>query len=80
MIAVADAYARCEEITRAEAKNFSYGIRLLPEPKRNAMSAQMIRELTEVAAEIAGDDAIRAVILAADERLSASTAIRIYVG
>lgn len=39
MIAVADAYARCEEITRAEAKNFSYGIRLLPEPKRNAMSA-----------------------------------------
>lgn len=39
MIAVADAYARCDEITRAEAKNFSYGIRLLPEPKRNAMSA-----------------------------------------
>lgn len=34
--------------------------------KRNAMSAVMIRELTEAAAEIADDDAIRAVILAAD--------------
>jgi phytoene synthase len=34
-----EAYARCEEITRAEARNFSYGIRLLPVPKRRAMSA-----------------------------------------
>ena len=34
-----DAYARCEEITRTEAKNFAYGIRLLPPPKRSAMSA-----------------------------------------
>jgi phytoene synthase len=33
------AYARCEEITRAEAKNFSYGIRLLRPPERRAMSA-----------------------------------------
>ena len=33
------AYARCEEITRAQAKNFAYGIRLLPTPKRQAMSA-----------------------------------------
>ncbi len=33
------AYVRCEEITRAEARNFSYGIKLLPEPKRQAMSA-----------------------------------------
>jgi phytoene synthase len=33
------AYDRCEEITRAEARNFSYGIRLLPAPKRRAMSA-----------------------------------------
>ncbi|HWD25040.1 MAG TPA: squalene/phytoene synthase family protein, partial [Acidimicrobiales bacterium] len=36
---LAAAYARCEEITKAEAKNFSYGIRLLPEEKRHAMSA-----------------------------------------
>jgi phytoene synthase len=33
------AYDRCEEITRAEAKNFAYGIRLLPTDKRQAMSA-----------------------------------------
>ena len=39
MIALDSAYARCEEITRSEAKNFSYGIRLLPEQKRRAMSA-----------------------------------------
>jgi phytoene synthase len=36
---VADAYARCEEITRREARNFSYGIRLLPDDKKRAMSA-----------------------------------------
>jgi 15-cis-phytoene synthase len=30
---------RCEEITRREAANFYYGIRLLPQPKRYAISA-----------------------------------------
>ncbi|HET7305165.1 MAG TPA: presqualene diphosphate synthase HpnD [Segeticoccus sp.] len=34
-----DAYARCEQITRTEARNFSYGIRLLPPVKRRALSA-----------------------------------------
>jgi phytoene synthase len=34
-----DAYDACEEITRSQARNFSYGIRLLPTPKRRAMSA-----------------------------------------
>ncbi|HXV92204.1 MAG TPA: presqualene diphosphate synthase HpnD [Pseudonocardia sp.] len=33
------AYAECERITRTEARNFSYGIRLLPPPKRRALSA-----------------------------------------
>jgi phytoene synthase len=33
------AYRRCEQITRTEAKNFSYGIRLLPPEKRQALSA-----------------------------------------
>ena len=33
------AYRRCEEITREEAANFFYGIRLLPRSKRQAMSA-----------------------------------------
>ncbi|OFV82949.1 MAG: hypothetical protein A2W26_10545 [Acidobacteria bacterium RBG_16_64_8] len=33
------AYARCEEITRLQAKNFAYGIRLLSRPKRRSLSA-----------------------------------------
>jgi 15-cis-phytoene synthase len=33
------AYGVCEEITRREAANFYYGIRLLPRDKRQAMSA-----------------------------------------
>ncbi len=39
MSTVADSYQACEQITRTEAKNFSYGIRLLPGPKRRALSA-----------------------------------------
>ncbi len=38
-ISTADAYARCEAITRAEAANFYYGIRLLRGDRRRAMSA-----------------------------------------
>uniref|UniRef100_UPI003671DAEF phytoene/squalene synthase family protein n=1 Tax=Aciditerrimonas ferrireducens TaxID=667306 RepID=UPI003671DAEF len=33
------AFARCEAITRREAKNFAFGIRLLPPEKRRALSA-----------------------------------------
>lgn len=36
---IEQAYTRCEEITAAEARNFSYGIKLLPLRKRQAMSA-----------------------------------------
>lgn len=36
---LADAYAACEQITRREARNFSYGIRLLRAPQRRALSA-----------------------------------------
>lgn len=36
---VAEAYERCEQITGEQARNFSYGIRLLPPPKRAALSA-----------------------------------------
>jgi phytoene synthase len=35
----AAAYAECERIVGTEARNFSYGIRLLPRPKRQALSA-----------------------------------------
>jgi 15-cis-phytoene synthase len=33
------AYRHCEQVTRSQARNFSYGIRLLPTPKRRALSA-----------------------------------------
>ena len=33
------AYEACEQITRTEARNFNYGIKLLPPPKRRAMCA-----------------------------------------
>jgi len=36
---VAAAYRRCEAITRQQAKNFAYGIALLPGAKRRALSA-----------------------------------------
>ncbi len=39
MIPLSVAYDRCEEITRHEAKNFAYGIRLLPPDRRRAMAA-----------------------------------------
>ena len=34
-----DAYERCEQITTEQARNFSYGIKLLPAPKRRSLSA-----------------------------------------
>jgi phytoene synthase len=37
--AVRAAYERCEQITGSQAKNFSYGIKLLPAAKRQALSA-----------------------------------------
>lgn len=44
------AYDYCEEVTRTEAKNFSYGIRILPAPKRRAMSAlyAMARRIDDI--------------------------------
>lgn len=36
---LAAAYEHCETLTRREARNFSYGIRLLPADKRGALSA-----------------------------------------
>jgi len=44
------AYRQCEEITSTQAKNFSYGIKLLPESKRRAMSAlyAMARRIDDI--------------------------------
>jgi len=62
------AYARCEEITRTEAKNFSYGIRLLRPPERRAMSAlyALARRIDDI-----GDGD-----LPAPEKLAALDAVR----
>lgn len=38
-LTVEEAYAECARITKSEAKNFAYGIALLPQEKRRAMSA-----------------------------------------
>ena len=50
MIDAEAAYRRCEEITWTEARNFAYGIRLLPAPKRRAMAAlyAMARRIDDV--------------------------------
>ena len=52
--AVALAYKHCEQITRSRARNFYYGIRLLPPSKRAAMCAlyAMARRIDDI-----GDDA-----------------------
>ena len=34
-----EAYQECERITWTQARNFAYGIRLLPPPKRRALAA-----------------------------------------
>jgi phytoene synthase len=48
---VRDAYEVCAAITRTEAGNFSYGIRLLPPRKRNALSAvyALARRIDDIA-------------------------------
>jgi phytoene synthase len=46
----ASAIRYCEDVTRARARNFWYGIRLLPEPKRQALAAiyAMARRIDDV--------------------------------
>jgi phytoene synthase len=65
---VTEAYARCADITRREARNFAFGIRLLPERKRAAMAAiyAYARRVDDVSDE-AG---------AHDQKLAALAAIR----
>lgn len=38
-VRIEDAYRHCERVTWLQARNFAYGIRLLPPPKRRALSA-----------------------------------------
>ncbi|MED7928409.1 squalene/phytoene synthase family protein [Nonomuraea sp. LP-02] len=45
------AYRHCEQIMRSQARNFSYGLRLLPVPKRRALSAvyALARRIDDIA-------------------------------
>jgi phytoene synthase len=47
---VTQAYRECERITREQARNFAWGIRLLPRPKRTALSAvyAMARRIDDI--------------------------------
>lgn len=49
-LTVAEAYRECERITCEQARNFSWGIRLLPPPKRAALSAvyAMARRIDDI--------------------------------
>jgi 15-cis-phytoene synthase len=50
-VTVSEAYAEVERITRARARNFAYGIMLLPKPKRQAIAAiyAFARQVDDVA-------------------------------
>src|ERR671930_21323 len=48
------AYRHCENVVRTRARNFAYGIRLLPPPKRRARRAgDGVAQLTETRDELA---------------------------
>jgi phytoene synthase len=64
-----DGYRYCEQVVRSRARNFSYGIRLLPPPKRRALSA--VYALARRIDDFGDDDA-----MPADKRLAALVATR----
>lgn len=60
---LAEAYARCEQITRTEARNFYYGIRLLPPDKRAVLCAvyALARRMDDIGdGELADPDKVAA--------------------
>ena len=62
MSEVAAAYAACERITREQARNFSWGIRLLPTGKRHALSAvyAMARRIDDIGdGDLPADEKLR---------------------
>ena len=80
---VSAAYRRCETITRREAKNFAYGIALLPGDKRRALSAiyALARRIDDIgdgtlptAQKLAELSATRAAVTALGAETAAETA------
>ncbi|MBO2465515.1 presqualene diphosphate synthase HpnD [Actinomadura violacea] len=64
----AGAYRHCEEVVRSQARNFSYGIRLLPPPKRRALSAvyAFARRIDDIGDDIDAPPDTRLAALAAE--------------
>ena len=62
---VEDAYTVCATITRTQARNFYYGIRLLPPPKRTALCALYALASTLVASRRDPWDLLRVMAVAA---------------
>jgi phytoene synthase len=69
---IEQAYGICEDITRTRARNFHYGIRLLPPPKRQALCA--LYALSRRIDDIGDGEAPR------EEKLVALTALRADLG
>ena len=64
---VAAAYRHCEEITWSQARNFAYGIRLLPPAKRQALAAvyAFARRIDDIGdGDLPGPDKLAALALA----------------
>jgi phytoene synthase len=61
MTAVDDAYAEVARLTRARARNFAYGIMLLPKPKRQAITAiyAFAREVDDIADDPGLENAVK---------------------
>jgi phytoene synthase len=65
-------YRVCEEITRDQARNFSWGIRLLPTPKRSALSAvyALARRIDDIGDGTLPDDRKLALLMQARKDVS----------
>jgi len=68
---VEEAYAEVERLTRERARNFAFGIRVLPKPKRRAISAiyAFAREVDDIADGDAAPDEKRAALEELHRRL-----------
>lgn len=74
-VAVEEAYQHCERVTRDEAGNFSYGIRLLPPRKRRALSAvyALARRIDDIGDSPAPAPQRLAALATARDRLAVAT-------
>ena len=75
-LGVEEAYRGCEQITRREAANFFYGIRLLPRAKRQAMCAvyAFARRVDDIGDGTLADEAKLAALTAERDSLAAIAA------